>query len=96
LRKDFEIFFTNILHSVKENGFSLQRSLDLLIFFNFLYNYFSPFVVTFDNMASGGLRASSQSTVTNFDAGKNVSNHYFPRHLLYCVLNLTSLAFGGF
>jgi hypothetical protein len=37
-------------------------------------------------MASGGLRATSLSTVTKFDAGKNASNQYFPRHLLYCVL----------
>jgi len=42
--------------------------------------------ITVGNMASGGLRATFLSTVTNLYAGQKASNQYFPRHWLYCVL----------
>ena len=42
--------------------------------------------ITVGNMASGGLRATSLTTVTNLDAGQNGSNYHYPRHWLYCVL----------
>ena len=38
------------------------------------------------NMASGGLRATSLSAVTNLEVGQKVSNYHLPRHWLYCVL----------
>lgn len=47
-------------------------------------------------MASGGLRAAYLSASTEADAGYKASNTHFPRHWLYAMLNLTSLAFGGF
>ncbi len=37
-------------------------------------------------MACGGLRGTSLSTDTNFNAGQNVSNRHIPRHWLYVML----------
>ncbi len=42
-------------------------------------------------MASGGLRASSLSTVTNLDVGQKDSNSHSSRHWLYCVFCVRAL-----
>jgi hypothetical protein len=43
--------------------------------------------LTFGNMTSGGMRATSLSTVINLDAGQTVSSYHRARHWLYCVLH---------
>lgn len=47
-------------------------------------------------MKRWGLRASSLSADTKADAGQNTSCNHLNPNVLYMMLNLTSLAFGGF